>query len=61
VRRVRVVDDRIRRSDRARQPVSVDCGLRAPGPGAVDSVLADIEGFAITPICPSEALSSRAN
>jgi hypothetical protein len=42
-------------------PVSVDCGLQVPGPGAVDGALADIEGFTITPICPSEAFPVAAS
>jgi len=35
-------------------PVSVDCGLQAPGPNDVDGVFTEIPGFTVTEICPSE-------
>lgn len=35
-------------------PVSVDCP-HVPGPGAVEGVLTDLEGFTVTEICASEA------
>jgi hypothetical protein len=35
-------------------PVSVDCDLRSAGTGG----LADIDGFTVTPICPSEGFPS---
>ncbi len=35
-------------------PVSVDCGLQAPGPSSVDSVFGEIDGFTVSEICPAD-------
>lgn len=35
-------------------PVSVDCGLQAPGPGGVDGLFAEIAGFTVSEICPAD-------
>lgn len=41
-------------------PVSVDCP-NVPGPGAVEGVLTDLEGFTVTEICASEAFPVAAS
>lgn len=41
-------------------PVSVDCA-NVPGPGAVEGVLTDLEGFTVTEICASEAFAVAAS
>jgi hypothetical protein len=35
-------------------PVSVDCGLQAPGPSGVGGVFNEIPGFTVTQICPAD-------
>jgi hypothetical protein len=49
---MRVDDDRV--GARPIVPVSIDCGLQVPGPNDVDGVFAEIPGFTVTEICPSE-------
>ena len=35
-------------------PVSVDCGLQAPGPNSVNGGFAEIDGFTVSEICPAD-------
>ena len=35
-------------------PVSVDCGLQAPGPSSVDAGFGEIDGFTVSEICPAD-------
>jgi hypothetical protein len=34
--------------------VSVDCGLQAPSPSSVERVFAEIAGFTVSEICPTD-------